>query len=129
MPLQGVTWPCRSCRVIDTGGGAAAVVTVIFTSLPAGAAAFSCAETDVSGAARPFTVADTPPRVNGRGISEALATVLDRPVPYTEIIIPGLPVVWVVKALAMPAMLIPVVLGPRVNIMGTLMNCGLDAGD
>src|SRR5438128_1103538 len=46
LPLRGVTWPCRSCSVMDMGGGGgAAAVTVTFTVPPAGATTFSWAET------------------------------------------------------------------------------------
>jgi len=53
LPLIGVTWPCRSCRVIDTGGAGAAVLTVTATAPPAGATAFSWAETAEAPAAKP----------------------------------------------------------------------------
>src|SRR5881394_2425143 len=52
--LHGVTWPCRSPRVIDTDGGAGAgAVTVIVTGVPGGTVLGSSLANAASGVNRP----------------------------------------------------------------------------
>src|SRR4051794_6827672 len=92
---------------------------------------FTCEdETNSTGAAMPFTAAETPPSEYGLGLAVvASAVVFARFLPKMDISIPGAPFPVVENELLTDVMPIPDVAPPRTKITGTVIDCGIAFGD